>query len=983
MVLRKLAVALLSVGVMLPGLSHALTVGPGIDVMSSLSQPFHGRIALSDLGDLAVDDIHVNLATPNDFERMGIEKVYFLQDLHFNVVINPGGDSYIDVTTARPVVEPVLDFVLHVSWPNNDKLNDIVALLDPPQTTAPVTVSAPSATGATPAPALPAAAPVPAAPTETSSAPAMVSPRPHHGRRPRTPEDVQSGSTASTSGASTYRIRSADTLWKVAQKLRPSDAVTVPQTMIALQHNNPDAFADHNINLLKRGEVLHVPTEAQIRDVSAEQAIASVREQNQSWRGMSSQGKGKLEGQQLDATSKAGTSHKLAGGSTKAEMKLSAAEGASSSSVAGAGSTSKPLSQSDLQKLNANQAKASTFKEENAQLGSKVGALDSQVKSTDKQLAVDNAKLAQLQSQLKANADKAAAVQAAVPQAAAASGAVAATSGIAASGTAMQPAHSAPKLAAVPEKISEAPASAPSSSDDNSGMLEIIYAIAGLIVLGLIAFLWNKIFKKSPQAPKTLSGGSGAGGRPTAPPAPPVPVAPSQGGLGNLEPSGDTREVPIFRDPAAADPLEEVEQYLAFERYPQAVGFLVKAIAGTPDRADLRLKLMEVYVKLKDNNGFDEQEAALVDSTDLGVLARIEELRTQLPPRPREASKEDGIDYHPSKAKPLDADNEMPSLEELEMDFNATVSASHPNLKALDDSQLAPKAPVVPATPAATTHEELDFSLGESALGDDLDFELAHEETVKAAPAALDDLNFSLDEADLTQQRPAHGDHGLGGGLSLGDASDLADLELTPEVAAPAAPKPVEDDLSFSLDDLDVDSPAPAATAPQPVAEVLPPDDFGLDDLSYEEPVPAPAHEDLSFDHDAHDALEGDFSLDEAALTTADADEVKLDHVMAESDLNDRAADFDMDLAEHASRADLAPLPEVLAPAPADDGGFGIDDEFDFLADADENATKLDLARAYIDMGDLEGAKDILNEVVTEGNTAQQEEAKGLLTQVG
>jgi len=37
-----------------------------------------------------------------------------------------------------------------------------------------------------------------------------------------------------------------------------------------------------------------------------------------------------------------------------------------------------------------------------------------------------------------------------------------------------------------------------------------------------------------------------------------------------------------------------------------------------------------------------------------------------------------------------------------------------------------------------------------------------------------------------------------------------------------------------------------------------------------------------------------------------------------------------------------------------------MDDEFDFLADTDENATKLDLARAYIDMGDMEGARDIL-----------------------
>jgi pilus assembly protein FimV len=59
-----------------------------------------------------------------------------------------------------------------------------------------------------------------------------------------------------------------------------------------------------------------------------------------------------------------------------------------------------------------------------------------------------------------------------------------------------------------------------------------------------------------------------------------------------------------------------------------------------------------------------------------------------------------------------------------------------------------------------------------------------------------------------------------------------------------------------------------------------------------------------------------------------------------------------------------------------------MDAELDFLADADEAATKLDLARAYIDMGDTEGAKDILAEVVSEGNDEQRNEAKQLLKRI-
>jgi pilus assembly protein FimV len=59
-----------------------------------------------------------------------------------------------------------------------------------------------------------------------------------------------------------------------------------------------------------------------------------------------------------------------------------------------------------------------------------------------------------------------------------------------------------------------------------------------------------------------------------------------------------------------------------------------------------------------------------------------------------------------------------------------------------------------------------------------------------------------------------------------------------------------------------------------------------------------------------------------------------------------------------------------------------MDAELDFMADADEVATKLDLARAYMDMGDNEGARDILAEVAHEGNEAQRQEAVDLLGRI-
>ncbi len=75
---------------------------------------------------------------------------------------------------------------------------------------------------------------------------------------------------------------------------------------------------------------------------------------------------------------------------------------------------------------------------------------------------------------------------------------------------------------------------------------------------------------------------------------------------------------------------------------------------------------------------------------------------------------------------------------------------------------------------------------------------------------------------------------------------------------------------------------------------------------------------------------------------------------------------------------------ELASSAPQESADvLGDEDDFDFLGETDENATKLDLAKAYIDMGDTEGARDILNEVISEGNDQQQAEARELMSQVG
>ncbi|MBC3273489.1 FimV family protein [Pseudomonas sp. SWRI81] len=220
--------------------------------------------------------------------------------------------------------------------------------------------------------------------------------------------------------------------------------------------------------------------------------------------------------------------------------------------------------------------------------------------------------------------------------------------------------------------------------------------------------------------------------------------------------------------------------------------------------------------------------------------------------------------------------------------------------------------------------------------------------------------------------------------LSLDDLDNITPVDPAP-VVEPEAPVeldafPAEDDLSFesvlqqqtevkdNLDDLsdfDLDLDLGAEPSPSTLAE----DDFLLDldegvkDLP---PVEAPVVADVPQDDlelpDDFDLSLAD-EMDSHPAAEPDAFAAELDDVNAELD--------------RLSQSIAEPTFTEADAALGDDLG---EDDFDFLAGTDEAATKLDLAQAYIDMGDADGARDILNEVLTEGDEKQRDEARGMLS---
>ncbi|MHC8321290.1 FimV/HubP family polar landmark protein [Pseudomonas sp. GB2N2] len=242
------------------------------------------------------------------------------------------------------------------------------------------------------------------------------------------------------------------------------------------------------------------------------------------------------------------------------------------------------------------------------------------------------------------------------------------------------------------------------------------------------------------------------------------------------------------------------------------------------------------------------------------------------------------------------------------------------------------------------------------------------------------------------------------------DAQYVKDLLLDePETPAAAPDDDFDSDFDLSLDDLE--STSPAVVAPEPVAEDLSElEEFPLDDdLSFESVLAQQTEikenlddlSDFDLDMDLGAGPSTATPADDDFLLNLDDDAKGLPSAAAPTVTPDELelpADFDLSLAEEMDAPDAfsAELDDVNAELDRMSQGIGEptftaedamasaadEPDFDFLSGTDEVATKLDLAQAYIDMGDAAGARDILNEVVTEGDAGQKTEAKEMLSRL-
>ncbi|VVP98659.1 hypothetical protein PS914_03840 [Pseudomonas fluorescens] len=917
---RKLVLAIAAASALSSGVAHALGLGE-LTLKSTLDQPLVAEIELLDVKELTAADVVPSLASPEEFAKAGVDRQAFLNDLSFTPVLNPSGKSILRVTSSKPLSEPMVKFLVQVMWPNGRLLRDYSVLLDPSKFS-------------------PQTADAAAQPAPTSAVTAPVTGATEPGQYTTTPRD---------------------TLWEIAAKAR--NGGSVQQTMLAIQALNPDAFIGGNINRLKTGQVLRLPDQAQSTQLPQREAIAVVAAQNTAWRqGRRYVPKTGAGQQQLDAT------NRPRGDGTAAQPardNLSLVSAETGKAGKGAAGDAKALNN----KLAMTQENLDTTRRDNEELKSRMTDLQSQLDKLQRLIELKNNQLARLQAEGAADAPVDAAAAAAISaelaaDPAAAPGQANADTPVAAPG---QADAAIPASEATPAATETTPAPGetpveptPAASDEqkfnelltNPALLGLVGG--GAIVLLLLLLLLARRRKAQQEAEKHVRMARELAeeqqnpaeqdqledsfeGLEVPPPsvklnAAPVPdpaPLPAPTPTPTPAPARAPLIVPVVVTPPIAAPLvspavdRHDDDVLRKAHTHFAAGRLNQAAALLEDSIKYEPQRSDLRLKLMEVYGQQGIRDAFVAQERQLVangenFARVEQLKNRFPAMALAAG---GGIAAASMAAELDAQY----LRELLLDEPQAPAVPDDFDSAFDLSLAEPKSPA--AAPAVPDDFDSAFDLS-------LD-EPQSPAAAPVAPAPAPDTVAELDDF------PLEDDLSFGSVLqqqteARENLDDLSDFDLDMDLGGDASPAILaEDDFLLSLDDEVKD----AAVAPAPAAPA--PDDLEL-----------PADFDLSL------AVEMDAP---AAPETFAAD---LSDVNAELDRLSQSFGEPTFTAQDAL-------------ASADD-----EPEFDFLSGADEVATKLDLAQAYIDMGDADGARDILNEVVTEGDAGQKDEAKELLSRL-
>ena len=859
----------------------ALSLGR-ITVQSALGEPLRAEIEVPEINAEEAASLKTNIASPEAFSAAGLEYNPAMAGLQATLQRRSDGRAYIRLSSDRAINDPFVDMIVEASWSSGRILRDYTMLFDPPVLRRPPPI-APTLAQTSPARATSPSTPT-QVPTPVTAGPTRTAPVP----RPATvnPPAVAARPAASAPGEDGKRIvvKTGDTASRIAATVKPTD-VSLDQMLVALLRANPDAFIKNNINRIRAGAIVDVPSAQQAQALSAAEAtqtvVAQSKDFNEFRRGLATN---------APVASVAAASRKTSGAiDTKVDDKK-ASTVAPDKLTLSKGSIQSKIDEARIAKERADKEAAARAAELDKNISDlkKLGAV-----ATPSTPAPAPAPSQPKPATLPTPAIPVAAVAVAPVITAPASAPVVPPAAVAVSA----PATPVSAPAAAPAPAAVAPASAPAKPIETAPPAPVPAPVAfeppgliddllsnpwtpygvGLLLAGLGGFaFWRNRQRKKSQShmdssflesrlqPDSFFGASGGQRVDT-----------------NNENSGTGSSMVYSASQLDAaddvDPVAEADVYLAYGRDLQAEEILREAVRTNPGRLAIHTKLLEIFAKRRDARNF-------------------------------EATATQAFQITGSKSP------EWTRICEMGLAFDPTNALYQPGGS---PSNLATQ-PVATGTPSSfnsTIAQMASPALAEPVSAVDLDL----------------DLDFSLDEEEATS--------GLSELTSTAAAPPKA--EQTVKMDAPKLNAPL--DMDFDLSDLEP-SPAPA-----PVHEPAP----SLPDLPLQ-------MDGLEFDQGDPHTLP-DFNLDAPAPTAkppqpspAPAPAPAQDAGMLEFDLGSLSLDLD---------------------APADTASG----ESDTLSGGDPLETKLALAEEFVSIGDEDGARALIEEVVSEATGEMRAKAQRAL----
>ena len=1043
---RTLALAVASCLSFAPLAAEAAGLGK-LTVLSGLGQPLRAELEVGATKD-ELAGMTARLAPQDVFKQAGVDFTTVLLDLRFAVEKRPNGLAVVKVTSAKPINEPFLDFLVELNWPAGRLVREYTFLLDPPEIAA-MQASRPVAEARV-------------VQTVRGSA-ALDRPKPDMAAPRSAPATKPAAEPRSNAAAAATRVvQKGDTLRKIASETK-HDGVSLEQMLVGLFRNNPDAFIGENVNRLKAGAILNVPEKTAVEAVSDAEAKKIYVRHAGDWNAYRQKLAASTSATPAkeDASTGQASSGKI---TAKVEEKATPADqGKDQVKVARADAAAKGLADGKAAELAAEQvARDKALKEAQDRLAS----LEKNVNELQKLLEMKDQKLAELQkAPAKVDvvkppepvkpAEPPKAAEPAAPVAPAAPATVAKVEEPVKPVEALkaevpakpaEPAKPMPPKAALPPP---APVEEPGMVDS---LLEDPLPLAGGGILALLAaYVLVKRRRKSNATMET-----------TAAPMPsslgPNSVFRMTGGqsvdTGNTPPqTGEFSQTgPGTIDTDEVDPVAEADVYMAYGRDTQAEEILLEALQKDPQRTAIHAKLLEIYAARRSVKQFETLAGELYGQTG-GVgadWAKVAALGLALDPNNPLYSNSlsaESEDVAPETAA-LDAEAPESVTEEAPLPVIEDVPVRPSGILPPDDfdrdTMLLPKAietspRAVLETPADEAPEDvqafasdamtLDFDLGAETVAPDLKGEEPADDDISQAAAALQadtgsaldfdlggdvplpeveaitsedssavetqvsmtsdamDFDFQLNESEQpllagNEEAAPSPDFSPEGTLVMrsDDAPDDMDVGLGTWVGGEAVPDAMGDgDAAQANDDLSLDSGSPLT---QTVVDHLAGTDTligsDLPGFGEEEGNPQLANTVVNSNVVDTDSLEFDVKL---------TDSMFLGQPMETPDFDMGAINLDLSAAppsevpvEPVAPADVAEAPvEILAEAPVEEviAEPAVSD-----AQWEEVNTKLDLAKAYEEMGDLEGARELLQEVVNEGPMDLVEQARTILGRI-